>query len=56
MFIKNRFFMFVISLILGLAIMIQINNDARNYTFANVHTVNRISNQLETTKEDVEDL
>ncbi len=56
MIIKNKIFIFIISFLVGITIMMQINNDAKNFTFANVHTVNRISNQLKTTNEDVEDL
>lgn len=36
--------------------MLQINNDAKNFTFANIHTVSKISNQLESSKEDIKDL
>jgi len=36
--------------------MLQINNDAKLFTFANVHTVSKISNQLESSKEDIKDL
>lgn len=36
--------------------MLQINNDAKFFTFANVHTVSKISNQLESSKEDIKDL
>jgi len=53
---KNKIFVFSISLVIGFSIMIQVNNDAKNYTFANVHTVSKISNQLESYNEDIKDL
>lgn len=56
MIIKNKIFIFLISLLVGITIMMQVNNDAKNYTFANVHTLNKISNQLETTNQDINDL
>jgi uncharacterized protein YlxW (UPF0749 family) len=36
--------------------MMQINNDAKNFTFANVHTVSKISNQIESSREDIKDI
>lgn len=53
---KNKVFIFIISLLLGLTIMLQINNDAKNFTFANVHTVSKISNQIESSREDIKDI
>jgi len=53
---KNKVFIFIISLLLGLTIMMQINNDAKNFTFANVHTVSKISNQIESSREDIKDI
>ncbi len=53
---RNKIFIFFISLLIGLTIMLQINNDAKFFTFANVHTVSKISNQLESSKEDIKDL
>jgi uncharacterized protein YlxW (UPF0749 family) len=53
---KNNVFIFIISLLLGLTIMMQINNDAKNFTFANVHTVSKISNQIESSREDIKDI
>lgn len=53
---RNKVFIFIISLLLGLTIMMQINNDAKNFTFANVHTVSKISNQIESSREDIKDI
>ncbi len=53
---RNKILIFFISLLIGLTIMLQINNDAKFFTFANVHTVSKISNQLESSNEDIKDL
>ncbi|MDW7669814.1 MAG: DUF881 domain-containing protein [Bacillota bacterium] len=53
---RNKILIFFISLLIGFTIMLQINNDAKFFTFANVHTVSKISNQLGSSKEDIKDL